>query len=233
MSQQFATRILTSVQYNCVSNTATANSTQRGQRPPTLGRSVAAGPVSSSSSVGGPDLRAPTGGRTGLPSQPAQQNLVGATLASQGGPVAAVATIGGAARRQSRKYLFTCRLRKFRASRRQYQLSVRLCYKKQHISTLRLEFSILSNKNAPAAPHIPSAVSAHRRWDAPSRQDRSRAALRLERQPSARPREDGAGCRRRQHSAGASRSHSWFHRGDQWLQWPPLAVLLGAKVGNI
>ena len=78
---------------------------------------------------------------------------------------------------------------------------------------MRLEFSILSNKNAPAAPHIPSAVSAHRRWDAPSRQDRSRAALRLERQPSARPREDGAGCRRRQHSAGASWSHSGLTGG--------------------
>ena len=115
------------------------------------------------------------------------KSLVGATLASQGGPVAAVATVGGAARRQSRKYLFTRRLRKFIASRREYQLSVRLCNKKQHISSLRLEFSILSNKNASAAPHIPSAVSAHRSLDAPPRQDRSRAALRLQRQPSARP----------------------------------------------
>ena len=129
----------------------------------------------------------------------------------------AVATIAGAARRESRKYLFTCRLRKFIASRRQYQLSVRLCYKKQHISTLRLEFSILSNKNAPAAPHIPSAVSAHRSLDAPPRQDRSRAALRLQRQPSARPTGGRAGlpsaCRRRQHTAGASSSHSGFTGG--------------------
>ena len=137
-------------------------------------------------------------------------------LVHRGRPVGAVAPVGrtgGAARRQSRKYLFTCRLRKFIASRREYQLSVRLCHKKQHISSLRLEFSILSNKNGSAAPHVPSAVNAHRRWDAPSRQDRSRAALRLERQPSARPREDGAGCRRRQHTAGASWSHSGFTGG--------------------
>ena len=147
--------------------------------------------------------------------------------------MAAVATVGGAARRQSRKYLFTRRLRKFIASRREYQLSVRLCYKKQHISSLRLEFSILCHQNASAAPHTPSGVSAHRSLDAPPRRDRSRAALRLERQPSARPREVGTDSRRRQHSAGASWSHSAFTGGDQWLQWPPLAVPLGAKVGNI
>ena len=120
--------------------------------------------------------------------------------------MAAVATIGGAARRQSRKYLFTCRLRKFIANRRRYQLS--LCFRNttQHISSLRLEFSILSNKNASAAPHIPSAVSAHRSLDAPPRQDRSRAALRLQRQPSARPTGGRAGLpSESQHSAvGAS-----------------------------
>jgi hypothetical protein len=108
-------------------------------------------------------------------------------------------------------------MRKFRASRRKYHVSLGLCNKKLLFSSLRREFSILSNKNASAAPHIPSAVSAHRSLDAPPRQDRSRAALRLQRQPSARPTGGRAGlpsaCRRRQHTAGASSSHSGFTGG--------------------
>ena len=82
-------------------------------------------------------------------------------------------------------------MRKFIANRRANQLSVDLCCNFTHISTLRLEFLLLSNKIASAAPHVPSAVSAHRRWVALSPQGRSPAALRLVGQTSARPREDG------------------------------------------
>ena len=68
---------------------------QRGQRPPKFGRSAATGPVSSTSSVPAPALRAATSGTglTAVGASTARGALVGATLLCihKGGPVAAVA----------------------------------------------------------------------------------------------------------------------------------------------